>query len=364
MKMEQFHIKNGDEELSESEKLGRAEKYWELRLKGEERIAVPQRKKCEFSIVVPVYGENIERLKKQIDSIKNQSTDPDKYEIIYIVNNDVPTDNQAGQTIVEQNQKLINLLSADYKDLPIFIIDKSSTGHEIPGCNVGKARNRGVAEASIRFYENGKDGLIIQTDADTYFEDRNYLKKIQGALEKSPDVIGVAGGLIFEFDPDTANVEEKQRMERKIDIFIKQKKLKIMEKFLKKGEVYSPLRDATFSGANMISKSLESAIIGGLTDVASGEDPRFGNDLAKYAEHNHGRVIGMKDELKVVTALRDSDRTPSSFKKAFDQIDPDEPSFLIDNIIKEKEKLISERKGGKELLESIEKMIQQVRMAD
>jgi hypothetical protein len=316
-------------ELSESEKLAKAKKYWGTRLGGEHRIETPQNDGCEFAIVVPVYRENIERLQKQIDSLRKQSIGQEKFEIIYVINNDVPDGSPKNAEALRKNSEAITALRS-IKDLPIRVIDKSSSRNEIKGCTVGKARNRGVAEASLRFYESGKNGVIIQTDADAYFEDADFLKKIHETLQASLDIIGIAGGYIYEFDPDTPDETAISELEQKIAKLILFKKWNLLKKFLADRDGHSSVNDTTFSGVDMISRSFESAVIGGLIDDNSGEDPRFGKDLMKYGKYNNRRVIGMKDDLRVVTAIRESDRTLASFKQIFDAISLDQNTMVQD----------------------------------
>lgn len=308
----------------------RAQHFWETRLQNEVRIETPQNPQCEFAIVIPVYNEKPERILRQIESLKNQKDiDPSQFEIIYVVNNDLPVENPKSKEVVAANQKVIEILRG-VSGLNLFVIDKSSPGNEIEKCNVGKARNRGVAEASLRFYEGGKNGTLIQTDADTYFEDPNYLSKLKTITNENPDIIGVAGGLVFEFNPDTSSEEEVAELRQKVERFLLMRKWDILVQFLRDPDYTSPVGAKNFSGANMISKSYESAVIGGLIDANAGEDPQFGSDLEAYGAGRGQKVIGAKKELLVVTALRESDRTAASFKKDFDQIDLEKP-FMVSN---------------------------------
>lgn len=313
----------------------RAQHFWETRLQNEVRIEAPQNPACEFSVVIPVYNESPERILKQIESLKNQQDiDPAQFEIIYVVNNDLPSENPKSTAVIEANQKVIETLRG-VSGLNIFVIDKSSTGNEIERCNVGKARNRGVAEASLRFYENGKNGLLIQTDADTYFEDPNYLSKLKKITTENPDVIGVAGGLVFEFNPDTKDEKEITELRKKVARFVLERKWDILVQFLRDPESSTPAGTKNFSGANMISRSYESAVVGGLIDANAGEDPQFGEDLEAYGAGRGQKVVGAKNDLLVVTALRESDRTASSFKKDFDQIDLQKPFMVSDPLVSE-----------------------------
>ena len=344
----------------------RAQTYWNTRLENERRIETPQNKECIFSIVVPVYNEDVGRIKKQTESLRAQTVGLNTFEVIYVVNNAVIIEGSDQAEILKHNKEVIDFIRT-ITDMPVYVIDKSTEGNEIPDCNVGKARNRGVAEASIRFYEAGKNGILVQTDADSYFEDPDYLKKVQSAFEKSPDAIGIAGGLIFEFDPDTNHPERRAELEEKMERLILMKKFDILNKFITRGKTYSPFKSNIFSGANMISKSFETAVIGGLVDKPAGEDPKLSEDLIEFGKQNNKMVLGMKDELKVVTALRDSDRTPSSFKKIFDAIDLTRPleiggQVVTPELVETYENETLKKVGGKELLENMQKMIDELRV--
>ena len=363
--VEEMPLKENAE--SDAKHLERAQTYWESRLKSEHRIETPQKDECIFSIVVPVYNEKVDRIKKQIDSLRAQSIGVNSFEVIYVVNNGVIAEGSENEDILRQNKAMIDFLHS-VNDLSVYVIDKSTKDNEILDCNVGKARNRGVAEASLRFYEAGKNGILIQTDADSYFEDTDYLTKIQSVFQDSSEIIGIAGGLVFEFDPDTDSPEIRAELEKKMERLILMKKFGILNKFIKKGKVYSSFKDNTFSGANMISKSFETAVIGGLIDEAAGEDPQFSRDLIEYGARNNKKVLGMKNDLKVITALRDSDRTPSSFKKIFDSMDLARPleidgQIITPELIHTLEGEALKRDGGEKLIENMRKMIEEIRVA-
>lgn len=308
----------------------RAHSYWHKWLDGEARIDLAQNPQCEIAIVVPVYNEKPERILKQIDSLKQQEgVNLSQFEIIYVVNNDFLTDDTRSMEIRAANQAVIDMLRRE-SELNIFVIDKSSPGNEIEHCNVGKARNRGVAEASLRFHEKGKNGILVQTDADTYFEDRKFLSKLRTMLTEDPDIIGIAGGLIFEFNPDTTDPDELAILRKKVDMFVLKRKWGNLVSFLEDPENATQSSPNNFYGANMISRSYPSAVIGGLIDANAGEDPQFGRDLEAHGNLRGEKVIAARKELTAVTALRSSDRTAASFKKDFDQIDPERP-FLMPN---------------------------------
>lgn len=311
----------------------RVRHFWETRLKNEIRIEMSQNPNCEFAIVVPVYNEKPERLLGQIESLKKQrGVTPDQFEIIYTVNNDLPSENSKSKEVIAANKKVIEELKK-VTGLNVFVIDKSTPGNEIRDCNVGRARNRGLAEASLRFYENSKNGILIQTDADTTFEDPDYLTKLKTIMKENPDVIGVAGGLDWVFKPDVTSEEEKTLLLKKVDRLHLKKKWDALMTFLRKGEINATARKEGFSGAHMISRSYESAVVGGVVEATSGEDPQFGKDLEKLAEIRGQRVIGAKEDLRLTTSARASDRTEASLGPEFNQIDLEKPDMSPDPFV-------------------------------
>lgn len=326
---------NHDEKKEHFPEMLRAEWYWKERLEGEKRIEAPMDPRCEIGIVVPVRDEEPERLLRQIESLKAQKDfDPALVEVIYVVNNDVFSGSQKSQEIIEKNAAVLSVLRQDH-GMRIHVIDKSSSGNEIPDCNVGRARNRGVSEMSLRFHENGRNGILLQTDADSWFEDPEYLIKVKQLFDEDPDTIGIAGGLIMRWDPDTKDLGERRKIEKKMDKFIRRKTLEELAHFLRDPDI-AARHDTHFSGAHMLSRSLESAMVGGLIDAKSGEDPQFGKDLTVHAEGHGQKVLGKRKSLFITTALRDSDRTAASFKKDFDAITLDGPDMAA-NVIPEKD---------------------------
>lgn len=343
----------------EQEDAEAALRFFEKRLSGEKLIETPQDKNCKLAVVVPVYNEQSRRILKQMESIISQTgINPDEFEALYVVNNSPDDGSEKSKQTIAANQEILNLpiwknreTDTDLSQLPedkrklykeirekfnFFVIDKSSPGDTIEDCNVGKARNRALAEASQRFYKNEKDGILVQTDADSYFGDPEFFSKVLSEFTKDPDVIGIAGGIKVEFDPDTNDPREKEILLKKAQQLLLDKKCQRFEKYLK--DPSNPLweRDV-FSGANMISKSFESATIGGFKDWNSGEDPQFGLDLKDYAQKRNKKVISKKlpvddpDALLVTTAARESDRTQASLKRFLDKIDLTKPKYTVED---------------------------------
>lgn len=319
-------------EAEGSPEMERAKRYWRERLTGEHRIQEPQHPACKLGIVVPVFNEDVRRLAQQLDSLRAQKDiHPNQFEVLYVVNNDRDDSSLRALDIRAKNLQAASYLERDQK-MSIHVIDKSSPGNTIDDCNVGRARNRGVAEAGVRFYEQGKNGILLQTDADTWFEDPYHLAKICSDFEQDPLVIGMAGGVTYEWDPDERDPHERKKLHEKFDRIKLYKRYKAMVSFLNGSirpgtEIDTRVR---FNGCHMMSRSLETAMVGGLKDENQGEDPALSDALLGFASSHGQRVIGRRRELKAITAFRESDRTKASFKGLFEDLKRTETLFVQD----------------------------------
>jgi hypothetical protein len=133
----------------------------------------------------------------------------------------------------------------------------------------------------------------------------------------------VAGGLIIEWDPDTRDLEERRALREKVPRAVRRRTFELLWQFLRNPDNPGLEIERTFPGSHMISRSLETAIVGGLRDVEAYEDTYFGLDLADLAGKRGQRVVGAKDRFLLVTSLRESDRTPASPGRLFGEIDPE-----------------------------------------
>ncbi len=356
-----------------SEDYDTARVYWKKRLSGEKLINTKQDNNCQFAIVVPVYNERVDRISKQIKSIKNQTRlSSDEFEIIYIVNNGI-ADNPKAIKIQKNNISVINYIRS-LKEKNIHVIDKSSCGNEIASCNVGRARNRGVAEASYRFWQRGVNGWIVQIDADSYIEDKNYFKKLKSIISRDRYIIGVACGCLFEFNPDTQDRRKRKTLRQKTKLLLLQKCWIRLIQFIQNPD--NPLfkREKRFHGVNMISRSYESAAIGGLIDKNSREDAVFGLSLEEYACCHNRKVIGAKNKLIVTSSIRESDRTLVSYGYDYAKIDLKKPLVvdspfsikpekipLTEKNYKKLSNLVCQVPGGNEVVRYYKKQLNTVR---
>jgi hypothetical protein len=315
-------------QIHEQEDRKLAAVYFE-RLKNERLIEVSQSEQCEIAIVVPASGEGPERIMTLLESlVTQQEVSTEQFEVIVVVNNGPDDGTTTFKERFIDNQAVLNLpiwanrqegdssglsprektRTADIRRLfRFFAVDKSSLGKEFDTASVGKARNRGVAEASLRFFEQGKNGILFQTDADTRLPDPHFLKRVLEVF-LDPNIIGGSGGGYYEFDIKTHDPAERRKLEKdRADL--------VMLKMVKRISQYKPdgQEDGGFPGFNMMSRSFETAVIGGLEDRASGEDTLFGKAITAFSR-KRGKKIFSAAGPRVATALRESGRTSVLYK--------------------------------------------------
>lgn len=284
--------------------------FFSERLSGEELIADQQNKNCAFAVVVPVCDERPDRILKLILSVVQQEGINDgEVEVILIINND-------SLEPIDSPVRLHNAILLEFLEMHqfpwVYVVDKSSSGREIEDCNVGKARNRGIAEAGSRFHQRGVDGWIIQTDADSYFHDQEYFLKLKSYLQENQDVIGIAGKIELVADPDELDPEKRIQTLQSIPTMLLLKKYRRLFRFLNDPTDVSLARNDIFRGAHMISRSFASATVGGVGDFAVGEDPEFGDRLQSFAKDTGKKIVGRPEGLYICSALRESTRTGSN----------------------------------------------------
>ena len=314
--------------------------YLEKELASEDKIAEPMDSDCKVSVVIPAYGERGYIL-RPIESLATQEgVDPNEYELIVVVNN--PSESPAKSAketdadferkiaqyrlAVKENQetlKLIGFINGEDTDaeigaqekeiierikalgLRVRAIDKASPGKTLPkeSANVGGARNRGVAEAVARFLEQNKNGIIAQSDADTRF-DIKYIRNLIEIFKKRPELVGLVGKLDLEPEYGDRLVSLTSLYgDMKIAYTTLIDDLGKRESNFEDTEEVRFFEHIHFSGANMASRAVEAALVGGVPKIAGGEDPGFGERLSDIG------VIDRVPEVVVSTADRFSART-------------------------------------------------------
>ena len=265
---------------------------------------------CRFAIVVPVYHEQWQRLTRQLDSLQQQQgISPEQFEVIYVVNNSPDCAND----VRSHNQRALHTLrvAQDLGSLNIHLIDASTTGREIPACNVGKARDIGIQQACARFESITRDGWIINTDADCHFDDPEYFRKLNSLISEHPDSLAFNGGLEYEFSPDPKD--------RSPDLFRRMYRMRLLigwhrlSEAIASGKAQKGYRDHfKMSGAHMIAPVSSIRAIGGMPHLAVAEDHAFYHALSDLADSQGKTLSYIRHRLTVVTAARLSERTPDS----------------------------------------------------
>jgi len=308
--------------------------YLQKALKGEETLAAAMDPRCRVTFMLPAYGEPILRILEVLESILRMQGADVLSEVICLVNNPEDDGTERERKARRMNTLLLELpvwRNADAffgahrfsreiieraqnirEHLPVYVIDKSHLGKELHAGNVGRARNRVLAEAVLRYERAGREGLLVSTDADVQFTDAHYLKKLLALFDQEPELIAVSGGVDFVFDPDTQIPEERDRLRAAFDRFILERSWAEIERFLQGAESQMAPEHAFF-GSHMIMRSRHAAAVGGFAPLAKHEDTQLGKLFCSSAVKNGFRVGNAKRLLRAQVALRESNRTAASF---------------------------------------------------
>ncbi len=285
-------------------------------LHGETRIETRMHSQCEVSVVIPAYAEREGIFRPLLSLARQEGVKPEQFEVIVVVNNP-PSEpvRQADETQKDWERKRDLYLMATYQNeqtlllirsltnstissestedervfldeirssgLKVYAIDKATNGQTLPEtfANVGGARNRGVAEAVARFFEQkGTNGIVAQSDADVRFAP-DYVVSLIRVFANDPVLIGIVGRMEFE---KTAEMEALITSSSSFAQLLMH--YRWVTECLKYGRTAKPLSRVWFSGGNMASRAFEVAIVGGVPKIAGGEDPAFGFRLAKIGK--------------------------------------------------------------------------------
>lgn len=274
---------------------------------------------CQITVLIPVYDESIERMKKQLGSFAKQKMNKDLFELVFVINNPPPDGSTEREKAIKQNAKVMTFLKKRHP-LTVHVIDLSSEGKALPLSNVGLARNIGLHIVAQRYLKQRRDGIIIHTDADTLPHGARYLHDVYRDLN-SPLVFGAAGGVEFIMDIDSFSQTERRFFKKHIQTFRDYTEWHILVNALQKKRlpkiVASPTR---FFGAHMITKAIAGVLAGGIPENGRGEDTAFGLRLEMFAKDHGGQVLARWDHWTMQTAFRESRRTGASFGPVFDNI--------------------------------------------
>lgn len=283
-------------------------------------VSVPQAPHCELDVLVPVYAESPRRVIAQLGSLLGQGVG-DRIEVILNVNNPPDDSTAEWRDAFEQNQRILRLpifrnrtgsvsdspeTRRIRKGLAVHVIDQSSPGLWVPDNNVGRARQRLKAEATLRFARQGRNGLILHTDADCRYDDPSFVERVLWLFDAYSDLVGIIGDYDLELeasDPEAPPVTPQ---------LVRQYKMLHRYRDLHRLIVSGPTRREFIKalGRCIVHRALEGFAAGSIPPVNLGEDVEFGNMLQQYARDNGLRVEhGRRWQLGPVAAMRLSTRT-------------------------------------------------------
>lgn len=264
---------------------------------------------CKLAVLVPIYNEDpfiVERLLSSLEA--QQHIDPAEFEVLCLVNNDLPG-TTGHDNAFEANQRVLAMLRNRQHRANVVTLDCSSAGCETSANNIGKVRDRLVRTAYERFSAREYNGVLFHVDADVYLDDPLFLRKALNGFA-DPEVIGIAGGKWREAFLDEYPEYDAEQLRKGFEAIGFAKQCKELSNFVKGKPVLH-----AFGGSNMFSRCYESVEVGSVPHHAVGEDKQFGYRLAAYAQTRGKKILVQKVEMKVVAAFRISDRTASSFRE-------------------------------------------------
>lgn len=325
-----------------------ARAYFQKTLQGERLLEERPHDFCRLAILFAVHDEPARRVLELLESIADQTgVSSEAMEVICLVNNDAD-DGSANEKRIRVANELVlalpvwrnveafsgRLLDEDVRTraralrslLRAYVIDKSRPGQELVGCNVGRARDRLLAESAHRFFRAGREGIIFMTDADAVLPESGYLREMLDLFDEEPLFIGGAGSLQLVFDPDTQNEVERRRIRERFDRYVLERRWECLENYILGRPVDMAPPDACF-GTNVFFRAGAGAAIGGFQPRARYEDSYFFRGLREFAAQN-GRSACSVPQMQVQAALRDSFRTAASFGHVLRNLDGQSARFV------------------------------------
>jgi hypothetical protein len=316
-------------------------------LGADEPVPVRQHPDCALTVVVPLLREDPLVVLRQLESICEQDVDKRKIEVLYVVNNGREDNAEQYLADLAANQRVLALpvfanrrvddtgwapeivgrCDRINRRLTVLAIDKSTSGHEIPDNNIGRSRNRGLAEAVSRFGATGGNGIVFFTDADTWLTDPTHLSKAITLFHDRPEVVAVAGLWKYvvnasEVMPDVADAAGTVRrylLERIFRSYIAFLGAADPEQFL---DEYDPFRNYLFVGRQIVVRANEAAFAGGFGALHLGEDLILGERMRDYAIYHRRKVLGPRFLPPIMTEMRRSNRTANDALSHVDDLRP------------------------------------------
>jgi hypothetical protein len=338
------------------------------RLQDVSLIDTPMDKRGRVVIVVPVHRELVYRVVNLLMSLARQrGLGEGVLEVLCVVNNGPDDGTKIWKAAKQANQLVLDLPLWRNRDgfgshlrfpeevldacqeiresIPVFAIDAPS----LPSATVGEACNRGLAEATVRFDRAGKNGLVIFLGADNVVDDPEFLLKALHLFESNPKLVAGTAGVRMIFDPDTRDEKERTLIAESIENVLRRKRMMFLERFRQGQDVGLMAKDAFLV---LMARSADAAAWNGFPDWNRNEDSMFGYAAKRYALQKGREVRDVKDQLSIVSALRDSDRTAASLKPKLEE-ERGRESVSIEEY-ETLERLVGASKEGRELIDYME----------
>ena len=157
-------------------------KYYSQRAYKEPIIDLKGTQCPDLIIVIPCYNEPFSNVKQCIESLINQEEDPVQTLVLLLINyksSDSEEIKMASQSLKNSIDQYVVKLNQTFIRFHTFL--EAFSGKT---AGVGKARKILMDMAFNLFYENDKNGIIVNLDADTLVH-KNYLYKINRFFKNS-----------------------------------------------------------------------------------------------------------------------------------------------------------------------------------
>ncbi len=276
---------------------------------------LPLHPACRISIIVPIYDESIDRLKKQIYAFSLQRLSKDRFELVYVVNNTRNQTSSAQRDAFRRNQRALRFLRRS-QSVRVRTIDCSSLEYASEDNSVGLARDIGLHLVTARYLSQERDGILIHTDADTLPTRKTYLSTVLKDLSM-PNRVGAAGGIRYVLDIDSQKEQDRAHVRKHFETIREYFTWKVCVTALHRKDLTVHEHPLRFSGAHMIAKGIASVSAGGFPHKGLAEDTEFGERLQAFAKSREADLLPRRDQWVLTTAFRESTRTDASFWRVF-----------------------------------------------
>lgn len=309
--------------LSDPTHMSRLIARLEAELSGQAPIGTPMHPDCEVAVVIPVRAERVERLTRLLQSVAIQDIDLNRIEVLMVINNRPPEESQDWLHAYNLNQLVLEQ-SWSIPGLAIQAVDQSSQGLWIPDSNVGMARQHGLTEAALRFARIGRNGLVMQTDADCWLDDPSFMYKLLWLFANNPTLVGLGGHYTLELD---INDPEARGIFELLPAYKRYQRYRELYRDVTKGTLgrTEPLNTL---GRCIVSRAFESIEVGGVPPIPHYEDFEF---CMRFENAGMEMAWGHKVGIGLMSAFRLSDRTPSSIREELERVARGDGPMMVDD---------------------------------